>query len=435
VKTLTSNQQSSGNVSFSGAMRRALPLLLVLFAALAPSAHAARTVAVHDAAGFQRAAARFAHGGGTIVLRPGAYSSLVLRSRGRGRLHVVGRGGVRVGRFLLLGARRVTISDLRIGPVGGDSVLELSGASDVDLRRLTVSAEGTRFRAGIFVRSARHVHIAESVFTHCGDHSPEFSNCITLNRGAHSVVIEGNRFHDCHGCDFIHGRFGSWLTIRDNRFDRALPCHGMSRYRCGHNDLVQLFAGQWLRVERNHFGVYRSGGAQLYLTDDLDHARIVNNVFVGTDPKLPGYRARMAIVIGANESKRLPYDARVVNNTILTGWRRKDGYVGSMRISSKYGGVRLWKRPVFANNVIAVLGPGAWRVCHASQRFLANIVLEGTNCTPDGYVGPDDLDAAGRPHWDSNAIGIANRFYAPATDITGARRDAHPDAGAYEWRN
>ena len=410
---------------------------LVLFAALllAPAAQASRTIAVHDPTGFAHAVAKLAHRGGTIVLRPGAYGRLVVGPRRGGELRIVGRRGVLVGGLLLARAQNVSVSNLRIGPVRGDAFLELYGARNVSLDHLRVSAAGSHSRAGVFVRAAWHVRIADSEFTHCGDRSPEFSNCITLNRGAHAVVVEHNRFHDCHGCDFIHGRFGSWLTVRDNRFDRALPCHGMGRYRCGHNDLVQLFAGQWLRVERNHFGVYRSGGAQLYLTDDVDHARVVNNVFVGTDPKLPGYRARMAIVIGANESRRLPYDAIVANNTILTGYRRKDGYVGSIRISSKYGSVRLWKRPVFANNVIGLLGAGSWRVCHASQRFLANIVLQGKNCTPGGYSGPDDLDAAGRPHWDSNAIGIANRHYAPATDFTGARRDSRPDAGAYEWRN
>jgi hypothetical protein len=413
-------------------MRR-LVLVVAVFAVVAPSAQAGRTIAVHDARGFTRAAAGLARSGGTIVLRPGAYGSLVVGPRRGGELRVVGGSGVRVGRFLLLRARHVSIANLRIGPVGGDAVLELDGASDVELRHLRVSAAGSRFRAGVFVRAAWHVRIADSVFTHCGDRSPEFANCVTLNRGAHAVVIERNRFHDCHGCDFVHGRFGSRLTIRDNTFDRALPCHGMGTYRCGHNDLVQLFAGQWLRVERNRFGVYRAGGAQLYLTDDVDHARIVNNVFVGTDPKLPGYRARMGIVIGANESKRLPYDAMVVNNTILTGYVRRDGYAGSIRISSKYGGVKLWKRPIIANNVIGLLRT-SWRVCGASQRFTANVVLRGRNCAVGGAVGADDLDALGRPHWDSSAIGSANRHYAPATDFTGRRRDAEPDAGAYEWR-
>jgi hypothetical protein len=247
-------------------------------------------------------------------------------------------------------------------------------------------------------------------------------------------VIADNRFHDCHGCDFIHGRFGSWLTIVRNRFDRALPCHHMGTYRCGHNDLVQLFAGQWLHVADNHFGVYRAGGAQLYLTDDVDHATIVNNVFIGTDPRVPGYQARTAIVIGARESKRLPYYTKVVNNTILTGYRRRDGYAGSIRLSSAYGGVRLWKRPIIANNIIALLG-SYWPVCSASQRFLANVVLRGLNCDPEGYVGQDDLDVAGRPQSDSIAVGAANRHYAPPVDITGAPRDGDPDIGAYEWHS
>jgi hypothetical protein len=413
--------------------------LVILLLALAASsladasAASARTIVVRNPKAFERAAAALRHRGGTIVLRPGSYGSLVLGPRSGPVLRVVGAGGVRVGRFLLWRTRRVSIGGLRIGPVGGDARLELQGAVDVDLHDLLVSARGTSFGASIFIAFAHHVRIRRSVFAHCADHSSDFSNCITLNRGAHNVVIEGNRFHDCHGCDFVHGRFGSWLTIRRNRFDRALPCHHMSRYRCGHNDLVQLFAGQWLRVEANRFGVYRAGGAQLYLTDEVDHATVVNNLFVGTDPSLPGYRARVAIVIGANESKRLPYYAKIVNNTILTGYRRRDGYAGSIRMSSKYGGVRLWKRPIVANNVIALLGT-SWRVCGASQRFIANVVLRGKNCAADGYAGEDDLDATGRPRGDSVVIGAANRHYAPQDDITGRRRDAEPDIGAYEWR-
>jgi hypothetical protein len=418
-------------------VRRSVLLALVSAVAAAlpgPSAAAPREAVVRNASGFARAAAAFRDRGGTIVLRPGAYGSLVLGPRSGGLLRIVGAGGVRVGRLVLDRTRHVSIGRLRLAPVGGDSVLELEGAVDVDLHDLLVSARGTSGRTSIFVASARHVRIRHSVFTHCGDASRDFAKCITLNRGAHDVVIEGNRFHDCHGCDFIHGRFGSRLTIRRNRFDRALPCHTMSRYRCGHNDLVQLFGGQWLRVEGNRFGVYRGGGAQLYLTDDVDHAVVVNNVFVGTDPRLPGYRARMAIVIGANESKRLPYYAEIVNNTILTGYRRRDGYAGSIRMSSLYGSVRLWKRPIVANNVIALL-EDAWRVCAASQRFLDNIVLRGRKCAGPEAADEVDLDPTGRPHWDSIVIGAANRDLAPRVDFTGRPRDADPDVGAYEWRN
>ena len=77
----------------------------------------------------------------------------------------------------------------------------------------------------------------------------------------------------------------------------------------------------------------------------------------------------------------------------------------------------------------------AWRVCATSQRFVANVVLHGRNCSTGGYAGPDDLDGEGRPHWDSTAIGEANRHYAPPVDFTGRRRDSAPDVGAYEWRN
>ena len=100
---------------------------------------------------------------------------------------------------------------------------------------------------------------------------------------------------------------------------------GWARYRCGHQDLVQLFAGRRLRVAGNRFGIDPGGGAQLYLTNSVDYATIVNNVFVvGTDPRVPGYRARMGIVLGSNRSRRLPHYAKILNNTILTGYRRRD---------------------------------------------------------------------------------------------------------------
>jgi hypothetical protein len=414
-------------------MSRGLVLVTVGLLALNASAARPRTVVVHDARGFERAAAKLRRTGGTIVLRPGAYASLVIGPRSGPTLRVVGAGGVRVGRFVLSRTRRVSIGNVLIAPVYGDAVLELDDASNIDLHDLVVSARGTSDRSSIFIPDAHGVRIRSSEFTHCGDLSADFANCILLYRGAHSVVIEGNRFHDCHGCDFVHGRFGSWLTIRGNRFDRALPCHHITSYRCRHNDLVQLFAGQHLVVARNHFGIYRAGGAELYLTDDVDYATIVNNVFVGTDPVLPGYRARVAIVIGARESKRLPYYARVINNTILTGYRRRDGYEGSIRMSSAYGSVRLWKRPIVANNVIALLG-SRWPVCATSQQFLANVILAGINCQQDGYVGDAGLGAAGRPEAESIVVGLANRDLASPVDFTGQRRDADPDVGAYEWR-
>ena len=175
----------------------------------------------------------------------------------------------------------------------------------------------------------------------------------------------------------------------------------------------------------NRFGVYKSGGAQLYLTNTVDYATVVNNVFAATDPRVPDYRVRMGIVIGSNASRRLPHYARVVNNTILSGARRRDGYAGSIRMSSRYGGVQRWKRPIVANNVIALLEtPG--RVCLAAQRFVRNVVIRGRSCREPRLVGDADLDGRGRPRAVSSVIDVANRHYAPAPTSPAAAAAARP---------
>jgi hypothetical protein len=391
-----------------------------------------KTIWVESDAGFAAAAKKLRRSGGRIVLRPRFYRRLVIGPRSWRPLRIVGIRGARVENVLFDRTQRVSFGGVRIGPIRGDALLEVSGSRYVELHHLFVSARRTRFSASILIPDSRHVAIRRSTFTHCGDHVPVFVNCVTLYRWSHDVVIEGNHFHDCYGCDFVNGRFGTDLAIRGNRFERALPCH-MGSYRCGHNDLVQLFAGRRLLVARNRFGVYRAGGAQLYLTNAVDYATIVNNVFVGTDARVPGYHARVAIVVGARRSRRMPHYARVINNTILTGERRRDGYEGSIRMSTRYGSVKRWKRPIVANNVIALLEtPG--RVCGMSQRFIGNLVVRGRSCARDDYVGPLDLDASGRPRADSPVIDGANRHYAPRTDATGRPRAGPPDIGAYEYR-
>ena len=190
-------------------------------------------------------------------------------------------------------------------------------------------------------------------------------------------------------------------------------------------DLVQLFAGRRLRVERNHFGVYRAGGAQLYLTNSVDNATIVNNVFIGTDPRLPGYHARMGIIVGSAASKRLPRYAKIVNNTILTGARRRDGYAGSIRMSSRYGSVKHGRRPIVANNVLGLLKKRA-HICSAAQLFVHNVVIDGTRLLG---VGPC---RSGRPRRTRSATAhVVGRRRRPAPlraqeglDRTPARRRA-----------
>jgi Right handed beta helix region len=421
---------------------RGAQLALVVVASVAVVAHGAqaatqageRETRLRVASGlqFEAAVRALRRTGGMIQLRPRLYRELVVRWRAGKPLRIVGTRGARVERVVFDGAHNVSLGHVRIGPIRGDALVDVRGSSRVVLHDLVVSARGTRFKSTVRIPDSRDVTIRRSNFSHCGDRSPRFTYCVLLWRWSRNLVIEDNRFHDCRGCDFVHGRFGANLTLRRNRFERALPCR-MNAHRCGHQDLVQLFAGRHLRVEGNRFGVYQSGGAQLYLTNNVDHATIVNNIFLGTDRRLPGYQARMAIVIGSKASKRLPHFARVLNNTILTGHRRRDGYAGSIRMSSKYGSVLRRKRPIVANNVLGLMKKRA-HICSAARLFARNIVLQGTGCSRSDRVGPAGLDGLGRPRRTSPVIGAALRRYAPRTDTTGRRRVGAPDIGALEYR-
>jgi hypothetical protein len=398
---------------------------------------ATKTIRVRNDRQFQGAVSKLANSGGTIRLLPNHYHSLVVPPRSGRRLRIIGRRGVRIERILFDRTKRVSLSRVRISPRAEHAIVEVNHSKDIDLDRLTVSAWGTRLSASVTAWASRNVRIRRSNFTHCGDRSVEWSNCLMLFRRTQHITVEDNWFHDCFGCDFIHGRFGSNLTIRRNRFERALPCSFrlLGRVRCGHNDLVQLFAGKLLRVERNHFGIYKYGGAQLSLTGPVDNVSIANNVFVGTDPRVQGYHARMALVIGVKGSDRLPRFVEVVNNSILTGFKRIDGYAGSLRISRayRYGGYSRRERPLIVNNVIGLLR--TWgRVCYGARGSISNVVLRGHRCSGSDEVGPVYLDRRGRPTRRSQLlIDTANPSHAPTHDMAGRRRGHAPDIGAYEY--
>jgi hypothetical protein len=410
-----------------------LSALATLVASVALAAHPAAYVS--SEAQFAAAVAAYGASGGTVVLAPGSYGELVVPARSSPLLRIVGSRRVHVERLLLEGTQHVSIGPLTITPSTQDASVEVDASAHVDLHDLLVTAQGTTRMASVVVPDSRDVTIRRSVFTHCGDRSVEWANCLLLWRFSHHVTVEDNWFHDCLGCDFVHGRFGSGLTIRRNRFDRALPCR-IGRRRCGHQDLIELFAGNGLRVEANRFGVYERGGAQLYLTGHTDRVAIVNNVFLGTDPRVPGYRAHIGIVVGSRGPRRLglPRDVRIVNNTILTGARRSDGYLGSLRMSSRYSTLPRRERPLLANNVIGVLA-WPWPVCRVVRASVSNVFTKGVKCSASDTSGPADLDAHGRPTAASTlVIDMASRRYAPRTDITGRPRGMHPDIGAYEYR-
>ena len=424
-------------MSATRSIAAALLTIAVLVAAPAADSAKSKTIRVRNDRQFQAAVSKLAHSGGTIQLLPNHYRSLVVPPRSGRQLRIIGRRGVRIERIVFDRTKRVSLSRVRISPRSQHAIAEVNHSKYIDLDRLVVTAQGTDLSASVTAWRSRSVRIRRSTFTHCGDRSVEWSNCLALFRRTRRVTVEDNWFHDCYGCDFIHGRFGSNLTIRRNRFERALPCRFrlLGRVRCGHQDLIQLFAGKGLRVERNHFGVYKYGGAQLSLTGPIDHVSIANNVFVGTDSRVPGYQSRMALIIGAKGSDRLPRFVEVVNNTILTGFKRIDGYAGSLRISRayRYGGYSRRERPLIANNVIGLLR--TWgRVCFGARGSISNVILEGHRCSRSDEVGPVYLDRAGRPTLRSQLlIDTANPNHAPGYDMTGRPRGRAPDIGAYEF--
>jgi hypothetical protein len=424
-------------MSATPSLASAVLTIMVLAAAPAAEPAASKTIRVRNDKQFQAAVSRLANSGGTIRLLPNFYRTLVVPPRSERPLRIMGRPGVRIERVVFDRTKHVSLARVRISPRTQHAIVEVNGSKHIDLDDLVVTAQGTRLSASVTAWNSRYVTVSGSTFTHCGDRSVEYSNCLMLFRRTRHVTVEDNWFHDCYGCDFIHGRFGSHLTIRRNRFERALPCSFrlLGRVRCGHQDLIQLFAGKWLRVERNHFGVYKYGGAQLSLTGPIDHASIANNVFVGTDPRVPGYRSRMALIIGVKGSDRLPRFVEVVNNTILTGATRIDGYAGSLRMSRayRYGGYSRRERPLLVNNIIGLLR--TWgRVCFGARGSISNVVVRGHRCSRSDGVGRVYLDRRGRPTARSQLlIDRANLGHAPTYDMTGRRRGRAPDIGAYEY--
>jgi hypothetical protein len=350
-------------------------------------------IPVHSQAEFQSAVEALRPTGGTITLLPGRYEQLLVSGGFGGRLRIIGRPGARVQRLVLDQTRYVTVGPLKVVPLTGDAQVLVQGSRNVILRDLTVTARGSRRTAGVEIPDSTWVTIQQSEFSHCGDRSPNWVNCLTLREQARHVTVEHSWFHDCRGCDFVHGRVDSHLTIRNSRFERALPCNRrkldrrllryyLGRYasvRCKHQDLIELFAGDDLRFVRNYFGVYKRGGAQLYVTGPSRRTTIADNVFRGTDARVPGWEARVGVLIGGGSGGPIPTYVRIEHNKIYTGAARKDGYAASISISAGYGWrIARAKRPVIAHNVIGLLETPA-RLCNGA-RMIDNTILRGRDC-------------------------------------------------------
>ena len=355
---------------------------------------AAAAIPVHSPAQFQTAVSTLRPTGGTIVLLPGRYHQTLLVSGAfGGRLTIVGKPGARVQGLLLDHTRYVSVGLLKVTPLTGDALLQVQSSRNILLRDLTVTARGTRFSAGVDIPDSAWVTIQQSEFSHCGDLSPNWVNCLRVQAGAQHVLVDHTWFHDCRGCDFLHGRVKSHLTVRSSRFERALPCRlgqldqrllrdNLGKYasvRCRHQDLIELFSGDDLRFVHDYFGVYKQGGAQLYVTGESRRTTIADNRFVGTDPRVPGWHARVGVLIGGGGGGPIPTYVRIERNKIYTGAKRADGYAGSISISRGYG----WRippaqRPVIAHNVIGLLETPS-RLCNGAH-MIDNTILRGRGC-------------------------------------------------------
>jgi hypothetical protein len=405
----------------------ALALAILLHA---PTAQAA-TRYVSSAAQFQSAVSGLRQSGGTIVLRRHLYTrTLTVGPRGTRRLWIVGTRGARVQDLVLDGTRDVGVRRLSVHPLSADGGIFAHSSTGLRFIGDRFTAIHTVHTVTLDLDHSNHILVHRNRFSHCGDRTPEWALCLLPHFASH-VVVDDNWFHDCFGCDFIHGRARRSLTIENNRFARALACH-QSWVKCGHSDMIELFAADGLLVRRNVFGVNQRGGAQLYLAVETDHVRVVNNLFLRRDPRAPGVVPRVGILVGTRFVLRQPQDVRIINNTVLSGRRTKSHAASSIVLSPRYVLVPRDQRPVIANTVL-------WRmadrrlVCRRAGVLSHDAAASGPGCRLIP-VGDPALTARGQPTAASTLlIDQADPAYAPPRDLLYQRRVGPPDIGCYEY--
>ena len=397
-----------------------------------PSTASAATAYVRDEAQFQQAVSAFRDSGGRVVLLPHLYRrGLVVGPRSSGELTIVGMRGARVQTLYLDETRSVAVEHLTVAPLGADSRFVADRSTHILLSGMTFTAAGTNRNVQLELDRSTDVTLRRSSFAHCGDRSPRWSLCLLPQRANH-VTIEDNRFHDCRGCDFIHGYAGVDTIIRGNRFARAIACQ-TGAVKCLHQDMIELFSANGLVVTRNRFGVTQRGAAQLYLTNAVDHVRIANNFFRRSDPRAPGVHSPVGIMIGASLSPHLPHHVEIINNTILSGWRTRKHAAVSVLVSPRYVGLKQANRPLLANNVLARVRDRRL-LCVGLRRSIRNVVAQGSTCSTSDRLGPPHLGARGRPTKASVLlIDRADGALAPPYDLTGRPRGPAPDIGCYEY--
>ena len=384
---------------------------------------------VRTAGQFHAAVADLRTSGGTIVLLPGTYAStLLVDPRSSSRLWIEGRPGTRVHAFRLDRTQAVTVRHLVVRPAGRDGGILAERSRAIVIAGVRFTAARTGRRVALDLDHSVDVTVRASSFAHCGDRWPSSAICVYPRQAAH-VTLRGNRFHDCYGCDSIHGRAGRNLVIEGNRFGRVPRCDG-PKAKCNHQDPIELFLGNGVVIRRNVFRETGYGRGQIFLSQSTHRVRIVNNVFLGGNLRVPGVTPPRGIVVGSKISRDVPQYVRIANNTILTG-SRDGAEFASVVVSSFYLDMPQRIRPVLANNAMARL---RWtRVCARLLRSVRNVAVRGGRCSTSDRLGDPMLTAEGRPTAGSTLlIDRASVVYAPPTDADGRARVGPPDIGAYE---
>ena len=127
---------------------------------------------------------------------------------------------------------------------------------------------------------------------------------------------------------------------------------------------------------------------------------------------------------------------RIINNTVLTGARRIDGYQGSIRMTNQYGAVPKRARPILANNVIAVLEDPN-QVCSELLESTSNLILDGEGCSKTDHdrrrASSARTAAPTRLPRRSCSAAPTRRRSPRRVDITGQPRSPEPDIGAFQY--
>ena len=304
-------------------------LLVALDAGASTDAGSRSTrLSVGSEAQFDAAARALRRSGGTIVLRPRLYRQLVIGWRSGKPLRIVGTRGTRIESVIFDRAYRVSLGHVTIGPIRGDALVDVRASRHVVLHDLVVTARGTRFRRACASRTRATSRSGGAPSHTAVDRSwrPAACSC-----GAGRALLSPKTTGSTIAAGATSCTAGSAATSRsaetasNGRF-RA----GDERPPPGHQDLVQLFAGQRL-VERNRFGI--QGGRGPAVPDERGRSRDDREQHLRRHRPATAWPSRAH---GHHRQRRVEAPAALRQDREQHdphGARRRDGYAGSIRMS------------------------------------------------------------------------------------------------------